>query len=310
MLAETAGGRRRAHREGAPRPDALRARLRASWRRWRLAPRDVSALVLASRGVWTAAERRAAARRLRGLARRVLVVADVEAAYRGALGDAPGILLLAGTGSIALGRDAGGRWARAGGLGPLAGDEGSAFWIGRQWLIRLDDRRAAPGSPGGPRPARRRARRAGRARRGPTGAATVAGTAALAPRALRAARGGSPAARRIVAEAQRHLAALVGEVARRLRFRSPVAVSWAGGLLADRALRRGVWRAARAGGLCISPRAPAAGGAEATLDLARRLAGPSTPPAPPAPGRPRRARVSRRGAGRPRAARGPTPRGR
>src|SRR3989304_4407417 len=46
-------------------------------------------------------------------------------------GRPPGPLVPAGTGSIVIGRDARGRWARAGGLGPLLGDEGSAFWLGR-----------------------------------------------------------------------------------------------------------------------------------------------------------------------------------
>ena len=52
----------------------------------------------------------------------------------GALDGRPGMLVLAGTGSIVLGRDGQGRVARAGGLGPLIGDEGSAFWLGREWL--------------------------------------------------------------------------------------------------------------------------------------------------------------------------------
>ena len=60
----------------------------------------------------------------------------------------PGVLLLAGTGSIVLGRDRRGRWARAGGLGPLLGDEGSAFWLGREWLRAARDAlRAAPPPP-------------------------------------------------------------------------------------------------------------------------------------------------------------------
>ncbi|HWP73403.1 MAG TPA: hypothetical protein VNU03_02790, partial [Methylomirabilota bacterium] len=75
------------------------------WRRWRLSRRDVVALGVASRGIWTTGERRALARRLRRFARRVVVISDVEAAYLGALGGTAGVLLLAGTGSIALGRD-------------------------------------------------------------------------------------------------------------------------------------------------------------------------------------------------------------
>ena len=69
-------------------------------------------LVVAARGVWTDRERRAARRRLRGAAARVAVISDVEAALLGALGERPGVLVLAGTGSIVLGRDARGRLAR------------------------------------------------------------------------------------------------------------------------------------------------------------------------------------------------------
>ena len=112
------------------------------WRRRGWTRARVDALVVASRGVWLPRERRALRRRLSGLARRVNVIADVEAAWHATLGAERGVLVLAGTGSIALGRDARGRWARAGGLGPLLGDEGSAFWIGREWLRATADERA------------------------------------------------------------------------------------------------------------------------------------------------------------------------
>jgi N-acetylglucosamine kinase-like BadF-type ATPase len=43
-------------------------------------------------------------------------------------------VVIAGTGSIAFGRNAAGRTARAGGWGYLFGDDGGAFWIARQAL--------------------------------------------------------------------------------------------------------------------------------------------------------------------------------
>lgn len=58
---------------------------------------------------------------------------DVAAAFAGALGGGPGVLVLAGTGSMAWG-EAGGRQVRVGGWGDGFGDEGSAFWIGQQAL--------------------------------------------------------------------------------------------------------------------------------------------------------------------------------
>ena len=60
------------------------------------------------------------------------VATDYEVALESAVGRAPGVVLIAGTGSVAYGRNAAGETARAGGYGPLLGDEGSAFEIGRR----------------------------------------------------------------------------------------------------------------------------------------------------------------------------------
>jgi glucosamine kinase len=62
----------------------------------------------------------------------VQVTTDLDIALHAAFGDREGILLLAGTGSAAFGRDAHGRTARAGGRGPWISDEGGAFDIGRR----------------------------------------------------------------------------------------------------------------------------------------------------------------------------------
>lgn len=63
------------------------------------------------------------------------VVNDALAALSaGTLGQ-PGIVLIGGTGSIALGEDQRGRIARAGGYGSLIGDEGSGYDIGRRGLM-------------------------------------------------------------------------------------------------------------------------------------------------------------------------------
>jgi N-acetylglucosamine kinase-like BadF-type ATPase len=79
-----------------------------------------------------------------GLAERTVVATDVEAAFQDAFGDGPGILLIAGTGSIAWARDASGKVVRAGGWGERLGDEGSGFAIGTAALravARADDGR-------------------------------------------------------------------------------------------------------------------------------------------------------------------------
>ena len=65
------------------------------------------------------------------------VSSDACATVAGAVGESGGIVLIAGTGSIALGLDPAGREARAGGWGPGVGDEGSAMAIGRELLARV-----------------------------------------------------------------------------------------------------------------------------------------------------------------------------
>jgi N-acetylglucosamine kinase-like BadF-type ATPase len=64
----------------------------------------------------------------------VLIVNDALIALQAGLGDAPGIVVVSGTGSIAYGRNAAGEAARAGGWGHVLGDEGSGYWIGRMAL--------------------------------------------------------------------------------------------------------------------------------------------------------------------------------
>lgn len=68
------------------------------------------------------------------IADEVKVAGDGEVAFYDAFGDGPGVLLVAGTGSIAHGRGPSGATARCGGWGPVVGDEGSGRWIGRRAL--------------------------------------------------------------------------------------------------------------------------------------------------------------------------------
>lgn len=62
----------------------------------------------------------------------VLLHHDAFIAHYGAFSGQPGVLVTAGTGSIAFGRNAEGEEARAGGWGWMLGDEGSGWWIGRE----------------------------------------------------------------------------------------------------------------------------------------------------------------------------------
>lgn len=231
----------------APALPELATFLRSLWRRRGWTGR-VDALVVAARGVWLPRERRALTVALRGLARRVRVIADVEAAWHATHADGAGILVLAGTGSIVLGRTARGRWARAGGLGPLLGDEGSAFWIGRAWL------RTSAG--------------AAAQRRFATRPDAVAAIAALAPRVIARARRGDRRAARVVRGAQAALAAQARDVARALGLRGVVTVGGAGRIMRNRFFAAGVRRALNRDGLRVRWR-PAT---TAPVDAAARLA--------------------------------------
>ena len=62
------------------------------------------------------------------------VVTDAVIALYGATEGRPGLVVIAGTGSICCGINARGRRACAGGWGPVAGDEGSGSWIARRGL--------------------------------------------------------------------------------------------------------------------------------------------------------------------------------
>ena len=79
---------------------------------------------------------RAIMRRI-GYKSRTLVVNDALIALVAGAGDAPGIVMIAGTGSIVYGRNASGEAARAGGWGHMIGDEGSGYWIGREALAAV-----------------------------------------------------------------------------------------------------------------------------------------------------------------------------
>jgi N-acetylglucosamine kinase-like BadF-type ATPase len=71
------------------------------------------------------------------------VVGDMQIALEAAFDTGPGVVVIAGTGSIAYGRDPQGNTLRAGGWGFAVGDEGSAHWIGRAAItavLRAADR--------------------------------------------------------------------------------------------------------------------------------------------------------------------------
>ncbi|HXE79979.1 MAG TPA: BadF/BadG/BcrA/BcrD ATPase family protein [Vicinamibacterales bacterium] len=86
---------------------------------------------------------------IEGIMRRIgykmptLVVNDALIALVAGVGEAPGLVIVCGTGSICYGRNPEGKAARAGGWGYILGDEGSVYWIGCRALAAVA--RAADG---------------------------------------------------------------------------------------------------------------------------------------------------------------------
>jgi glucosamine kinase len=174
-----------------------------------------------------------------GVAEVVDVGTDVTAAARDALGTGPGIVLLAGTGSIAWGRGESGAVARVGGWGILLGDEGSGYDLGLEGL------RAVARARDGRGPATELTRLL-------LAATGVEDPEALIPWASRASKGDIAALASVVAEA-----ASGDDVAGRLLVAAAVALAVQATTLAD---RLGPWKAesppvALAGGL-LSPGGP------------------------------------------------------
>jgi len=94
---------------------------------------SLSACVVGAAGAADPAAREALARALRGRGApaRTAVRTDAEVALAAAIPAGPGILLVSGTGSIALARDGAGDLHRVGGRGWRVGDEGSGYALGR-----------------------------------------------------------------------------------------------------------------------------------------------------------------------------------
>jgi N-acetylglucosamine kinase-like BadF-type ATPase len=73
----------------------------------------------------------------------LVLCGDEEIALEAAFAGGEGILVIAGTGSNAIGRTASGEVFGAGGWGPVLGDEGSGYWIGLEAMraaLRAQDR--------------------------------------------------------------------------------------------------------------------------------------------------------------------------
>ncbi|HEY7481629.1 MAG TPA: BadF/BadG/BcrA/BcrD ATPase family protein [Gemmatimonadales bacterium] len=185
----------------------------------------------------------AKALRAENLAERVVVTTDIELALAGAFEQGPGIVVSAGTGSIAVGRDANSAHHRIGGYGWQMGDEGSGYAIGRAAMGAVS--RAHDGR--SPRTAL--SDRVLAATRSPdfdalvrwAASASPSELASLAPHVLEIAAQGDPLAQGIADYAARELSQLAICLLPLLKASPPIGVALTGGLLAqDRPLRRSV----------------------------------------------------------------------
>ena len=145
----------------------------------------------------------------------VKLCTDGEILLVGGLDGLEGYCLIAGTGSIALGRSRDGRLVRAGGHGYLLGDEGSAAWIGKTAIARILRSLENRDLPSGMLPALLAA--AGLSDQAELVRyvhhdADKAVIAALAPAVTAAARAGDPLALDILHTGAAELALLVGSV--------------------------------------------------------------------------------------------------
>lgn len=211
------------------------------------------------------------------IARNLLVTTDAEAALADAFGEAPGILLIAGTGSIAWGRAEDGRVVRCGGWGAVLGDEGSGYALGlgalRATARAVDGREAGTdlhdavqAELGLDKPEQL----IGWAAR-----AAKDQVAALAPLVMEHAKAGDPVAVALRDEAASALADHVAVLHRRLGpWREPAVIAFAGGLIRPGGSLRAALRAAlQQRGLECSIREDVIDAARGAARLARRAAG-------------------------------------
>jgi N-acetylglucosamine kinase-like BadF-type ATPase len=202
---------------------------------------------------------------------------DAAIALAGATSGEPGIIVIAGTGSMAFGQNARGETARAGGWGYIFGDEGGSFDIARQALRAVLREHEGWGAHTALTPALLEAASARDANEMLhlfyTESWPRSRVADLARAVTRIADEGDPIALRLLHQAAQELALLAGSVRRQLWTEGePVMMSWAGGVFqSDPLLERfRMLMSLEPAAICEPPKH---GPAEGALLLAYRSAG-------------------------------------
>ena len=249
---------------------------RRALREARVRPSKLDAVCAGLAGGDSAAVHRSMLRWLRKSvpARAHLMTTDAAITLVAALGEKEGVIVIAGTGSIAFGRDPHGRILRVGGWGSLFDDAGSGYDIGRKAVaaaLRAHDGRGKP-----TRLTDSLCRELGLGRiteavAKPLGAQALA---ALFPRVQQEARAGDAVARSLCREAAGDLAELAITTIHQLgRKRQPVRVVCSGGVFQSspmirRAFAQQVHDSAPRARVSLLRREPV----EGALLLARQLA--------------------------------------
>jgi N-acetylglucosamine kinase-like BadF-type ATPase len=192
-------------------------------------------LVVGAAGAGREPERDELRKALRGenVASSVVVTTDIEIALAAAFANGPGIVVSAGTGSVAVGRDRNGKRHRIGGYGWQMGDEGSGYAIGRASLGAVS--RAVDGRS----PKTALSDRLLKATRSDdyddlvrwAAGASPAEVAALAPHVLAVAAAGDTLAQGIADYAARELSQLAICLVPKMDISPPIPVAVTGGLL-------------------------------------------------------------------------------
>jgi N-acetylglucosamine kinase-like BadF-type ATPase len=164
---------------------------------------------------------------------RLIVADDAVTSFLGALGTCSGVVVAAGTGLVGMGHRESGQWARIDGAGPMLGDEGAGWWIGRQGLISALS--ASDGRAGGSHQLLSAAERAfGPIAELPSLIASspspIAAVAVFAREVADAARNGDTTARKIWRDAAAFIARAIEAAALRVRLEAPVEYVLVGGV--------------------------------------------------------------------------------
>ncbi|MBM5806755.1 MAG: N-acetylglucosamine kinase [Cyanobacteria bacterium M_surface_10_m2_179] len=209
-------------------------------------------------------------------AARVVVVGDERTALAGAFGGAAGILVISGTGCIALGSDGQGRSHRCGGWGWLLDGAGSAMDLGRDGLalsVQMADGRLAETAL---RAGLWRALGASSAQEVKAAVVTpnfgAAGFARLAPVVDLQALQGDPHAQAVIQRSAAALAAMVHTIAVRLELQEPAVCGVGGALGHLRSLQRAFSEALQQRLPGAQQQAPAGDACAGALTLAAQAA--------------------------------------